>query len=33
MTELERLLKANEEYAKAFKYGGLPIPPARKRLY
>ncbi len=30
MTELEKLVKANEEYAKTFKYGTLPIPPARK---
>lgn len=30
MVELDRLLKANEEYAKTFKHGTLPIPPARK---
>ncbi len=30
MSELEKLLSANTEYAKDFKHGGLPIPPARK---
>ena len=30
MAELEKLLKANQEYSETFKYGGLPIPPARK---
>ncbi len=30
LVELERLLKANEEYARTFRHGTLPIPPARK---
>ncbi len=30
MTELEKLLQANEDYARTFKHGKLLIPPARK---
>lgn len=30
MTQADQLLKNNGSYAKAFKKGGLPIPPSRK---
>jgi len=30
MSELRKLLEANKRYARAFKYAGLPITPARK---
>ena len=30
MTELDKIVDANEEYSHDFKYGTLPIPPARK---
>lgn len=30
MSVIEEVLKANEEYAKNFKLGHLPMPPARK---
>jgi carbonic anhydrase len=30
MVELDSLLRANEEYAKTFRYGKLHMPPARK---
>jgi carbonic anhydrase len=30
MVELNKILAANEEYSKGFKYGDLPIPPSRK---
>lgn len=30
MTQTESLLKNNQAYAKGFKKGGLPLPPARK---
>ena len=30
MTELDKILGANEEYYHNFRYGALPIPPARK---
>lgn len=30
MTELDKILGANEEYYYNFRYGALPIPPARK---
>jgi len=29
LTQLEKLLKANEDYARTFKHGKLLIPPAR----
>jgi carbonic anhydrase len=30
MTELNKILTANEEFSKYFKHGKLPIPPSRK---
>ena len=30
MTELNKILSANEEFSKDFKRGNLPIPPSRK---
>ena len=30
MTQTDQLLKNNESYAKGFKKGSLPLPPARK---
>ncbi|MGB6628874.1 MAG: carbonic anhydrase [Nitrososphaeraceae archaeon] len=30
MTELNNILKANENYSKDFKHGNLPTPPSRK---
>jgi carbonic anhydrase len=30
MSELNKILSANEEYSKAFRYGNLPSPPSRK---
>jgi carbonic anhydrase len=30
MTELNKILKSNEDYSKDFKHGNLPTPPSRK---
>lgn len=30
MTEIDKLVRANQEYSRTFKHGGLPLPPARK---
>ena len=30
MTELDKIIDANELYSHNFKHGSLPIPPARK---
>ena len=30
MTELNKIISANEEFSKDFKHGNLPIPPSRK---
>ena len=30
MTELNKMLSANEAFSKDFKHGNLPIPPSRK---
>ncbi len=30
MRVIDEVLKANQDYAKGFRYGSLPMPPARK---
>ena len=30
MTKLESIKSQNEEYAKSFKHGDLPLPPSKK---